>query len=652
MATQQFDHIYHGLSPGVGKLRIAASGIAWKSSDSAVPITTIPSEHIKWAQWIRVARNFQLRIGLKDHRRETFDGFPRTEHDRLYNFFKSHFSVTLETIETSLKGWNWGVTDFQGAQLAFMVQEKTAFELPLHNVANSNIAGRTEVSLEFGSKSDSKIAGEELVELRFYVPGVHTKVQSASDAGSDAEQEEEEEVSAAQVFHDMVKEKAELGQVTGDLILSFEEVLIITPRGRYDLDMFPEFLRLRGKTYDYKILYSSIARLFLLPKDDQHVLFILGLNTPIRQGQTRYSFLVMQFTRDEEISAELNLSEQELEKYERLDKNYEGPTFEVMSSVFRGLTGKKIIGTGSFSSRDGHACIKANLKATLGDLFLLEKYIFFVSKSPTLIEISDVHQIVFSRVGASAAARTFDLNIVTRSGPEYTFTSIAKDEHDGVETFLKEKKVRVKSEMVPDADILMAEAGVDDSDEDEDMRSVDSDGPPRKVAMNDEDSDEDEDFQASSSDEGSPTEGESSDEGAATASDASGDKDVAKAGKSKKAKGKAKEGGSAAADGAKKKKKKTSAAAADKADESDAGDGEKKPRPKPKLKKKKPSDDSMDEDATKPKAKKAKKAEGDDGMDVDVEGEAPALPRPKPTPKVKPGEEDEPPKKKVKTSVD
>ena len=35
----------------------------------------------------------------------------------------------------------------------------------------------------------------------------------------------------------------------------------------------------------------------------------LGLNTPIRQGQTRYSYLVMQFTHEEEITAELNMTE-------------------------------------------------------------------------------------------------------------------------------------------------------------------------------------------------------------------------------------------------------------------------------------------------------------------------------------------------------
>ena len=95
----------------------------------------------------------------------------------------------------------------------------------------------------------------------------------------DEEKEEapvEDETSAAQAFHDMVKEKAALGAVSGSMIINFEEVLVLTPRGRYDVDMFPDFLRLRGKTYDYKISYDGIQKLFLLPKDDQHVLFIVS----------------------------------------------------------------------------------------------------------------------------------------------------------------------------------------------------------------------------------------------------------------------------------------------------------------------------------------------------------------------------------------
>ncbi|KAG6878509.1 hypothetical protein C0993_005439 [Termitomyces sp. T159_Od127] len=660
--TTQFDRIYHGLSSEIGKFRVAASGMAWKGMDSE-GVVAIPANHIDWAQWIRVARNFQLRIGLKDdkreHRTEKFDGFLREDHDKIASLLKNHFGKTLETKEISLKGWNWGTTDFQGNNLAFLVSDKTAFELPLSQVHNSNMAGRNEVSLEFSSLSSSsktpaKGAGDEMVEIRFYVPGTQTKLK---DSGSDAEgdEEDEDEISAAQVFHDMIKDKAVIGQEPGDLILSFEEVLVLTPRGRYDMDMYPEFLRLRGKTYDYKIDYNHINRMFLLPKDELHVLFILDLRSPIGQGQTRYQYLIMQFSREEEITAELNMTEEEIAQYDKLKKHYEDPTFEVVSGVFRGLSRKKIIGSGSFQRhvrnflyclRDGHPGIKANLKAIQGDLFLLEKYIFFVSKQPTLIEIADVHQVIFSRVGASmgaAAARTFDLKIITKSGPEHSFTSINKEDHEPVENYLKEKKIKVKNEMVPDADLLLAAAAGDDDDDDE-MQSVESDDDrPRvkqsKGGMDDEDSEEDEDFQASESDSGSPSDSDDSEDGGAvTASDDSGDRQVMTSNK-KKAKGKGKE----ASDGPKKAVKKK-----DNAGESDAEDDKPKKKPAPKPKPKKKSDDEMDVDEAKPKASSKPKPKRDDAMDVDEE----ARPRPKPKPKKKAddGGDSGPPKKKAKTS--
>ena len=45
------------------------------------------------------------------------------------------------------------------------------------------------------------------------------------------------------------------------------------------------------------------------------------------------------------------LPREEIGKYDgKLKKNYEDPTYEVVSSVFRALAGKKIIGSGSFQS--------------------------------------------------------------------------------------------------------------------------------------------------------------------------------------------------------------------------------------------------------------------------------------------------------------
>ncbi|EJD50613.1 FACT complex subunit POB3 [Auricularia subglabra TFB-10046 SS5] len=504
MATAQFDNIFHGLKPDLGKIRFAQSGLAWKALQGE-HTATIAAGNIKWAQWLRVARNFQLRVGLKDNRRrETFDGFQREDHDKLVGIFKTYYDVVLESKDISYKGWNWGATDFQGEDLAFLVSNKTAFEVPMKYVANSNIAGKTEVSVEFApvdaTAAEKKSARryDELVEMRFYVPGV---VERAADDDDDKDKEkksddDDEEQSAAQVFHDAIRDRAEIGQgIMGESIVLFEDVLVITPRGRYDIDMFTDFMRLRGKTYDYKIMYSAINRLFLLPKADEiHVQFIIGLDPPIRQGQTKYPYLVTMFSRDQELEIDLALDEETIKsKYEdRLDKHYETAMYQVVSSVFRGLTNKKITGTSSFQSVGGHPSIKCNLKASQGELFVLEKALFFVTKQPTLIDFADIHQVVFSRLGGGmASARTIDVKVVKQTGPELVFTSMNKEEHEGLEAFLKGKKVKTKNEM---GDDLIAAALGDGDDEDEEMQSVASDdeAPARPRMANDDDEDSEE----------------------------------------------------------------------------------------------------------------------------------------------------------------
>lgn len=87
-----------------------------------------------------------------------------------------------------------------------------------------------------------------------------------------------------------------------------------------------------------------------------------------------------------------------------------------------------------------------------------------------------------------SSARTFDIEIVTKEGPEHTFTSINKEEHEGVESYLKSKKVRVKNQM--NEDLGAPALGDDDDDE---MQSVASSGEevtkPR-AAIDDEDSED------------------------------------------------------------------------------------------------------------------------------------------------------------------
>ena len=145
--------------------------------------------------------------------------------------------------------------------------------------------------------------------------------------------------------------KADLGVVAGDAIVPFHELPFLTPRGRYEVEMFDKFLRMHGKTYDYKIPYTSIKSLFLLPKpDDIHTLFVVGLDPPARQGQTRYPFLVMQFLNDEEIEVAVMLDDEQLKTMfnGQLDKSYDSDTCHVVPKIFGVMTGLEISTPGSF----------------------------------------------------------------------------------------------------------------------------------------------------------------------------------------------------------------------------------------------------------------------------------------------------------------
>ncbi|KNZ63247.1 hypothetical protein VP01_1168g3 [Puccinia sorghi] len=469
-----FDHIYRGLQPTIGtyisswttELRIAASGLGWKPSDSP-SIVTVSKDDIKWVQWIKVARGYQLRIGLNkdrtdikmgDRRRESFDGFRPEDQEKLSNLFKQHFHVTLETKDLSLRGWNWGKVDVQASDLAFLVAGKLAFEVPLGLVHNSSIS-KTEVAVEFlDQTSQPKLDGlsgvsrvnakksttDQLVEMRLYVPG--NAPAAANEGNSEGDDAGDGEVSAAQVLHDMIMEKAEIGRVQGEGIVTFPDVLCTTPRGRYDIDMHSDFLRLRGKTYDYKVLYSSIQKLFLLPKpDDIHFNFVVQLDPPIRQGQTRYPFLVMQFAKDEEIDAELNLDEDTLKNtFQQTDNKIEGQAHEVVSIIFKGLAKKKVIFPQNFSSANGQAAVKCNMKANEGLLYFLDKYVLFISKQPILINLADLH---------------------SKDEMDLQFSSLSREEHPVIDTFFETKGKKIENEM--NEDILNDESfhgGSDDSD--------------------------------------------------------------------------------------------------------------------------------------------------------------------------------------------
>lgn len=371
------------------------------------------------------------------------------------------------------------------------------FELPLAQAIATNKPGKNEVAINFVDPGQPAPDGinpkevDELMDCTFYVPGTVAKETTTEDNSGGEQEDEEEEVNADMVFYETVKSKLEFSQMTTENIVQFQEILSLTPRGRYNIDMYQDFLRLRGKTYDYKILYSNIVQLFLLLKpDDVHVLFVvsliysnllffffdtykqIGLDPPLRQGQTKYPFLVFQFVREEEIDVDLNLEDSVLEeKYEnKLQKHYDAPTYEVVSNVFRALTGRKVISTSTYRSHHGAYAMKCSMKANEGFLYPLEKSLLFIPKPPTFIPINEIGVVTFSRVGqSSGSSRTFDMKFRMTSGTDIQFSSINREEYANIEDYLKQRKIKIKTEVSEDAVITYTDlAGLDDEDDDDD----------------------------------------------------------------------------------------------------------------------------------------------------------------------------------------
>ncbi|KAJ2756902.1 FACT complex subunit [Coemansia aciculifera] len=548
-----FSDIYLATEPyvkSVGQVRIGASGIGWKAAEGEaealqgvnIPGLSMPAgmlalqrEDLRRLQWQRVARGYGLRIYTKSGTLHKLDGFTADDYEQLRDAVKRFFSgLTLEVRDISFKGWNWGKTDFEGSDMSFRVENRPMFDLPMAYVSNTNLANKNEVSIEFqpprttGKGTKRKGAPDELVEVRFYVPGTIATGAAIPAVRDDDENmsvdgeksDNDDEVSAASAFHEAIKNAADLGQVSGDSIVQFPEILCLTPRGRYGIDMFSNFLRLRGKTYDYKIPYDNVQRLFLVSKPDElHMMFIVGLNPPIRQGQTRYPYLVLQFVRDEEVAIDLNLEADEDAKRKteaaKLRKHYDEPLYRIVATVFKAMTDKRLIEGGGFGGYHGSQGIKASLKANEGTLYPLDKGFLFAPKPAHYIPHSEISSIVFSRVDASSSnkMRTFDLKFNMHGAQDYQFVSINREEHATLEEYMTKHGIKMLSELNETTAVSYKGMDADDDDEsDEDVTPATllgaGGGGVGAAALNasvgalglnsDEDESEDEDFVAGS----------------------------------------------------------------------------------------------------------------------------------------------------------
>jgi structure-specific recognition protein 1 len=311
----------------------------------------------------------------------SLDGFRQTDKGDVAAFCARATGgrVTLQDAAVDTRGRNWGDLELTGANIAFSHASRgDGFELPVTEVSQVVLQSKNELALEL-NLDDHVISKDEvtLSEVRFYVP-----------AGDDPDRTQ------AMDLRDAIVSRAGLGENEGEGICAFPETLMLVPRGRFTVDVLPRALKISGKTHDYKLSYTSFTGLFALPNPDQRqVFFVLGLDPPIRQGQTSYPHLVAQFPSDaEDETFDLNLDDELLKAHPKLAREMSGPPLKVLSRLVRSLSGRDIQRPGPFASKRGTPTIRCSNRANDGRLYILKDAFFFVPK-PVHLPFDDIHSL-------------------------------------------------------------------------------------------------------------------------------------------------------------------------------------------------------------------------------------------------------------------
>ncbi|KAH8870056.1 FACT complex subunit SSRP1 [Schistosoma japonicum] len=392
MADIAFDHITQEVRGTVypGKLRLKEDEFMYKNEKTG-KVDHFSRSDIESAQWIVRATGLGLSIKLKNNSLHRYDGFGEIEAEKVGSFFKKYFDVEVVKRELSYKGYNWGDVDFDGDVLEFSVKNAMAFEVPLSNVANATL-NKNEIIFEFHLNDEAEIC---LSEMRLYTPG------------TEADRE-----GKAPIIYSKVTQKADIIQVTGDFLIEFKQLQCLQPRGRYDVKLYPSFIHLHGKSFDFKVPKNTITRLMMLPHpDNRQIFFTVQLDPPIKHGQTRYHFVIFLFDKDSHVDLEMAATEEWLQEQfnGKLARNISGPEYEVVARVFKILYDQKVTVPGSFSAKGGGCAVACSYKASVGLLYPLERGFTFVPRPPISIRFDEIVTVQFSR--GTGAQRSFDFEV-------------------------------------------------------------------------------------------------------------------------------------------------------------------------------------------------------------------------------------------------
>lgn len=125
--------------------------------------------------------------------------------------------------------------------------------------------------------------------------------------------------------------------------------------------------------------------------------FVIGLDKPLKQGQTTYSYMVMQFRKDFEQEVKLKYSKEKLNEigWLNIQPEYQGPLYDIACQLLSEITGVRVVIPRNFKSKNGSQSLRCSVGPHQGFLFPLEKSLIYISKPVIYLKHDEVKEVVF-----------------------------------------------------------------------------------------------------------------------------------------------------------------------------------------------------------------------------------------------------------------
>ena len=365
-------------------------------------------------------------------------------------------------MSTSVSGYTWGSAALSDSHFQVLDGSGNAtMSVPISEVSQTSANGK-ELVMEFHQDNTRDREDEYITELRFHVPDENVMNE----------------------LRDGIVSKTG-GSGAGEALCRIPDVPLVLPRGHHDLEFLPGNFRLRGKTFSYTVKYKNVSRVFLLPKpDDVHVAFVLGLDQPVRQGNTAYPYLVFQFDKDRDVDVQIALDEG-LTKSGTVKAHEEAKLYDLLARLFKVLSEKAAVmpAIDDFKSGSGHGCVRCSHRAMEGHLYCMKKGFLFVNKPVVFIKYDEVASVEFSRTEQGATTRYFDLKVYRKNeNSPHDFQQIERNEYQPLIDFLQTVGIKIRNlqpakgkdtsrEKEADKGILDGDLPSEDEEDDEDFES-------------------------------------------------------------------------------------------------------------------------------------------------------------------------------------